>query len=156
MEPLRRIFGRSRREKQEMNQTQSRISTQRAEDLHRLADQAEVRGIRILLTADGEHFATSSSNPTTLHRVSPQGCGCKGFTCWGRCMHHALLLSELGLIPDIDPIVTDVVILDEQPAPCRSCRGEGWIRMSTGAGLADWVAAECSCRASTRAVAPAA
>ncbi len=131
--------------------TSRRIGTQRAEDLHRLANQAEQKGIRILLTADGEHFATSTSNPTTLHRVSEHGCDCKGFAYWGRCSHHALLLSQLGLIPDPEPVVTEVVII-EQPASCRSCRGEGWIRMSTGAGLADWVAVECRCRA----VAPAA
>ncbi len=130
--------------------TTRRVSTQRVEDLHRLANQAEQKGIRILLTADGEHLATSATNATLVHRVNERGCDCRGFFYWHRCTHHALLLSQLGLIPD--PVVTEVVILDEQPAPCRSCRGAGWIRMSTGAGLADWVAVECRCRA----VAPAA
>ncbi len=126
-----------------MNQTQTRIVTQKAADLHRLANQAESRGIRILLTADGEHFATSTSNPTTLHRVSEQGCDCKGFSYWGRCSHHALLLSQLGLIPDPEPVVTEVVII-EGPAPCRACRGTGFVRMTTGPGLADWVTAPCT------------
>jgi hypothetical protein len=132
--------------------TTRRIGTQRVEDLHRLADQGERKGIRILLTADGEHFATSTSNPTTLHRVSEHGCDCKGFAYWGRCSHHALLLSQLGLIPDPEPVVAAVVILGEQPAPCRSCHGEGFVRASVGGRLADWVAVPCSCRE----VAPAA
>ncbi len=126
-----------------MNQTQVRVETQRAEDLRRLADQAERRGVRILLTSDGSHFATSASNPTALHRVSEQGCDCKGFAYWQRCSHHSLLLSELGLIPDLDPVVTDVVIV-EAPAPCRSCRGSGFVRMTTGPALADWVIAPCT------------
>nr|MDP9473776.1 hypothetical protein [Chloroflexota bacterium] len=119
--------------------TTRRIAQTTAEDLHRLANQAESRGIRILLTADGEHFATSTSNPTMLHRVSPQGCDCKGFTYWGRCSHHSLLLAELGRLPDPEPVVTDVVVLDEQPAPCRSCRGEGSVRAYIGGGLSDWI-----------------
>ncbi len=133
--------------------TSRRVSTQRVEDLHRLANQAEQKGIRILLTADGEHLATSATNATLVHRVNERGCDCRGFFYWHRCTHHALLLSQLGLIPDPEPVVnvTEVVIV-EAPASCRSCRGEGWIRMSTGAGLADWVAIECRCRA----VAPAA
>ncbi len=127
-----------------MNQTQTRIVTQKTEDLHRLANQAEARGIRILLTADGEHFATSTSNPTTLHRVSRHGCDCRGFSYWGRCSHHSLLLSQLGEIPDIETVVTDVVILDEAPAPCRSCRGTGFVRMTTGPALSDWEMAPCT------------
>ncbi len=132
--------------------TTRRIAQTTAEDLHRLADQGERKGVRILLTADGEHFATSATNPTHLHRVSPESCDCRGFAYWGHCQHHSLLLSELGLIPDAEPVVTEVVILDESPAPCRACRGEGWIRMSTGAGLADWVAVECACRAGSKGV----
>ncbi len=124
--------------------TQRRVNVQRSEDLARLADQAERRGVRILLTSDGQHFATSASNPTTLHRVSRQGCDCRGFTYWGRCTHHSLLLAELGLIPDPEPVVSDVVILDEAPAPCRSCRDSGFVRMTTGPALSDWVTAPCT------------
>ncbi len=131
--------------------TTRRIAQTTAEDLHRLANQAESRGIRILLTADGEHFATSATNPTALHRVSEQSCDCKGFSYWQRCSHHSLLLSELGLIPDLDPVVTDVVIV-EASAPCRSCRGEGSVRAYVGGGLSDWIMVPCGCRA----VAPAA
>ncbi len=132
--------------------TQRRVNVQRSEDLARLAVQAERRGVRILLTSDGSHFATSASNPTSLHRVSEHGCDCKGFAYWGRCSHHSLLLSQLGLIPDPEPVVTEVVVLDERPAPCRSCRGEGTVRAYVGGRLSDWVAVPCSCRQ----VAPAA
>ncbi len=121
-----------------------RIVTEKAEDLHRLADQGERKGVKILLTADGEHLATSTSNPTMLHRVSEQGCDCKGFAAWGRCSHHSLLLSQLGLLPDPEPVVTAVVI---EPAPCRLCRGEGFVRSYTGDKLSDWVAVPCGCRA---------
>ncbi len=125
-----------------MNTVERRVVTQRAEDLLRLADQAERKGVKILLTADGEHLATSTSNPTMLHRVSEQGCDCKGFAAWQRCTHHSLLLSQLGLIPDPQPVVADVVII-EQPASCRSCRGEGFTQAYVGGGLSDWVAVPC-------------
>ncbi len=128
--------------------TQRRVNVQRSEDLARLADQAERRGVRILLTADGEHLATSATNPTLLHRVDERGCDCRGFFYWHRCTHHALLLSQLGLIPD--PVVADVVIV-EQPAPCRSCRGEGFVRAFFGGKPSDWVAIPCQCRAVTAA-----
>ncbi len=131
-----------------MNQTQTRITTQRVEDLHRLADQAERKGVRLLVDhRTGQHVATSASNPTTCHQVDVNSCTCKGFSVWHRCMHHSLLLAELGLIPDVEPVVTDVVILDEQPAPCRSCRGEGSVRAYVGGGLSDWIMVPCGCRA---------
>ncbi len=141
-----------------MNTTATRrVVTQRVEDLLRLADQGERKGIRILVDhRTGQHVATSASDPTRCYQVDVNSCTCRGFAYWGRCQHHSLLLAELGLIPDVEPVVADVVILDEQPAPCRSCHGEGWIRMSTGAGLADWVAVECACRASSRPMTPAA
>ncbi|MDP9472657.1 MAG: hypothetical protein M3Q71_18660 [Chloroflexota bacterium] len=128
-----------------------RIVTQKAEDLLRLADQGERKGIQILLTEDGAHFATSASDKTRLHRVSPDGCDCRGFQAWHRCMHYSLLLSQLGLIPDPTPAV-EVVVLDEQPAACRSCKGEGFVRAFFGGKLSDWVAIPCQCRE----VAPAA
>ncbi len=139
-----------REEPEAMNTaTSRRIVTQRAEDLHRLADQAERRGIRILLTADGEHFATSTSNPTSLHRVSEQSCDCKGFAYWGRCQHHSLLLAELGRLPDLEPVIAEMmiaaeIVMAERRAPCRSCRGTGFVRMTTGPALADWVMAPCT------------
>ncbi len=121
--------------------TTRRIAQTTAEDLHRLANQAEGKGVRILLTADGEHLATSTSNPTALHRVSPQGCDCKGFTYWGRCTHHSLLLSELGALPDPEP---DLVISERPAERCR-CGGAGYVKVSTGGRLNDWTTVACSC-----------
>ncbi|MDP9356468.1 MAG: hypothetical protein M3R02_14515 [Chloroflexota bacterium] len=125
--------------------TTRRIGTQRVEDLHRLANQAEAKGVEILLTEDGAHFATSASDKTRLHRVSPAGCDCRGYQAWHRCMHHSLLLSQLGLIPDPAPVVTAVVVLDEHPTPCLECRGAGFTRAYVGGGLSDWIAVPCAC-----------
>ncbi len=125
--------------------TSRRIVTQRVEDLHRLADQAKCKGVRILVDhRTGQHVATSASDPTTCYHVDVErGCTCKGFTAWQRCQHHALLLAELGRLPELDPVVTEVVII-EQPAPCRTCRGEGVTRAYIGGGLSDWVAVPCA------------
>ncbi|MDP9358170.1 MAG: hypothetical protein M3R02_23375 [Chloroflexota bacterium] len=140
-----------------------RIAQTTAEDLHRLANQAERKGVRLLVDhRTGQHVATSASNPTTCYHVDvARGCTCKGYVVWGRCGHWALLLAELGQLPDMEmdavldeqpmanPVVTAVVV---EPAPCRSCRGAGFTRAYIGGGLSDWVAVPCGCRA----VAPAA
>ena len=79
----------------------SRIATQHAEMLHRLADRADRAGVRILVEpARGEHFATDPAAPARLYRVDADACSCRRFRVWGRCPHHALLLAELGRIPD--------------------------------------------------------
>jgi hypothetical protein len=131
-----------------------RIAQTSAEDLRRLADQADRKGVHLLVDhRTGQHVATSASDPTRCYLVDAErGCSCKGYGAWGRCQHHSLLLAELGLIPDVEPVVADIVVLDEQPAPCRSCRGEGVKRAYVGGGLSDWIMVPCGCRA----VAPAA
>ncbi len=122
-----------------MDTVESRITRHRLEDLHRLAAKAEQGGSRILHVAGtSNHVATSASSPV-CYQVSVAGCTCKGFTTWDRCGHWALLLSELGRLPDL----TDTVIA-EQSAPCRSCRGSGFVRMTTGPALSDWVVAPCT------------
>ena len=79
----------------------TRIETQRREDLRRLADQAERRGVRILHTRDGAHFATSATDATLLYPVGVEsGCTCLAAVHGGLCGHLGLLLSELGLIPE--------------------------------------------------------
>ncbi len=134
--------------------TTRRIVTQKAEDLHRLANQGEKKGVRILVDPrTGQHVATSASDPARCYHVDVErGCTCPGYAAWQRCQHHALLLAELGRLPEMEPVVTEVVVLDEQPAPCRSCRGAGYVRAYIGGKLSDWVAVACSCRQ----VAPAA
>ncbi len=130
-----------------------RVSAQRVEDLHRLANQGEKKGVRILVDLrTGQHVATSASDPTRCYHVDVErGCTCKGYGTWGRCQHYALLLAELGRIPDPEPVVTEVVVLDERPTSCRSCRGAGYVRAYVGGGLSDWVAIPCVCREVTAA-----
>ncbi|MDP9353911.1 MAG: hypothetical protein M3R02_01255 [Chloroflexota bacterium] len=134
--------------------TSRRIGTQCVEDLHRLASQGEKKGVRILVDPrTGQHVATSASDLTRCYHVDVErGCTCKGYGTWQRCQHYALLLAELGRIPDPDLVVTEVVVLDEQPAPCRSCRGAGYVRAYVGGGLSDWIPVPCGCQE----VAPAA
>ncbi len=90
-----------------------RIETQRREDLRRLADQAEQKGVRILHTRDGRHFATSATDATRLYPVGvASGCTCLAAVHGGLCGHLGLLLSELGLIGDD----TDEEWLDDMAA----------------------------------------
>ncbi|MDP9355930.1 MAG: hypothetical protein M3Q71_02725 [Chloroflexota bacterium] len=122
-----------------MDTVEARITRHRLEDLHRLAAKAEKGGSRILHVAGtSNHVATSASSPV-CYQVSVAGCSCRGFATWGRCGHWALLLSELGRLPDL----TDTVV-EERPAPCRSCRGTGFVRMTTGPALSDWVTTPCT------------
>ncbi len=124
-----------------MDTTRARARQHRIEDLWRLVHQAEAKQIHILCEpSTGEHFSTSATDPTILYRVSESGCSCKGFRAWHRCQHWALFLASLGRLPDAEP---DTVIA-EAPAPCRACRGSGFVRMTTGPGLADWVTAPCT------------
>ncbi len=129
--------------------TAQRISRQRAEDLARLATQGEAKGIRILVDhRTGQHVATSASDPTRCYVVDAErGCTCKGYGAWQRCMHHSLLLAELGRLPEVEP---DVAV-DEAPAPCRECRGAGWVRVYVGGRLSDWVGLPCGCQATAHA-----
>ena len=116
-----------------------RISTQRAEDLRRLADRGERNGVRILVDPrTGQHVATSASDPTRCYHVSAGGgCTCKGYGTWGRCQHHSLLLSELGQIPDEGGLdLTDLLWGDVVAFPprrrCPWCGGEGLIHDPEG------------------------
>ena len=73
-------------------------------DLWRLAEEAERRGIQILVEPiSGEHFATSGSKANILYRLTGFSCTCKGFQHWQRCTHHSLLLAQLGWLPDPEP-----------------------------------------------------
>jgi hypothetical protein len=77
----------------------------RPEDLWRLADEGERRGLRVLSATDGRGWAvTSHSCPGLLHMVTVTGgCDCEGYRAWRRCTHWAMLLAELGMLPDPDP-----------------------------------------------------
>jgi len=106
-----------------------RIEAQRREDLRRLADQAERKGVRILHTRDGAHFATSATDATLLYPVGVEsGCTCLAAVHGGLCGHLGLLLSELGMIPE------------DAAEAARAIVDDAWQEM-VGAGVADPIAA---------------
>jgi hypothetical protein len=76
----------------------------RDEAICRLAAEAKRKGIQIFVyPMTNEHFATSSSNPEQLHRVTLLSCDCAGFFSHGRCTHHSALLEFIGELPEIEP-----------------------------------------------------
>ncbi len=100
-------------------------------DFWRLAEEAEQRGIQILIEpVSGEHFATSGSKANVLYRLTGLSCTCKGFQRWQRCTHHSLLLAQLGWLPDPEPdpvppapALTAAVMTE----PCPDCDGTGQV-----------------------------
>ena len=90
----------------------ARIESQRIEDLHRLANQAERAGVRILSTKDGESLATCPGNASLLYRLTPESCDCLHFVAFGRCPHHSLHLAELGLIPEDSDAALEALVDD--------------------------------------------
>lgn len=71
-----------------------------SEMLIRLAGAASKRGIRIYTyNPTGDYFATSRSQPSSLHRVTKWSCDCEGFRWHRRCTHYAALLEQLGELP---------------------------------------------------------
>jgi hypothetical protein len=122
------------------------IAIQNAEDLHRLAAQAERAGVRILVDhTTGAHIATSATDATACYAVSVVGgCGCRGYTYWGRCTHHSLLLAQLGVLPDQDPPPalghglsdTQLVILKADAMKRHALYGEPLVNPVTGETIA--------------------
>ena len=119
-----------------------RVSRQHVETLRRLASKAEQSGSRILRVANTERHVASSATHPVVYEVSVEGgCSCRGYTVWRRCGHHSLLLAELGLIADVEDVV-----VDDYPADRCRCGGQGYVRVTTGPALADWLAIPCSCQ----------
>ncbi len=105
-------------------------------DFWRLAEEAEQRGITILVEPiSGEHFATSSSKANILYRLTGFSCTCKGFLRWQRCTHHALLLAQLGWLPDLegepepdpDPSPASPALSVPGLVPCPECDATGQV-----------------------------
>ena len=71
--------------------------------LLRLLAKAKAEGVTLMRAKDGRHFASSVSQPGTLHYVTGLSCDCRGFVSHGRCKHHAALLSALGWLQDAMP-----------------------------------------------------
>lgn len=61
------------------------ITTPSTDPLHRLAEVAQNRDMRILREAtSGEYCATSGSDPGLCYRVTAYSCSCPGYVRWGR------------------------------------------------------------------------
>ena len=67
-------------------------------DVVRLAEQAKTSGVRIY-SYNLTYYATSKSEPGTLHCVTAWSCDCHAFRFRGRCQHHAALLAHIGELP---------------------------------------------------------
>jgi hypothetical protein len=92
-----------------------------AADLHRLADLAHERGLRLF--RDGPRwYCSSASTAGGCHYVTGFSCGCPGFIAHQRCTHHALLLERLGWLPEVEP---DMPYVEASPADCPECCGCG-------------------------------
>jgi hypothetical protein len=101
---------------------------ERAVALHRLALLARERGLRILRDREGRFLVTSHSHPRLVYYVTAVSCECPGFIRHGRCTHQALLLFELGWLPEVEGM----------PSPLVKC-------VSCSAGkVARWVAGHMS------------
>jgi hypothetical protein len=70
--------------------------------VHRLAAEAKRKGVQIFVyPPTGEYYATSTSSPDQLHRVTLMSCDCSGFLRHRRCTHHCALLAELDELPKL-------------------------------------------------------
>ena len=65
--------------------TMATITTPSTDPLHRLAEVAQNRDMRILREAtSGEYCATSGSDPASATGSLPTRCSCPGYVRWGR------------------------------------------------------------------------
>src|SRR6478672_7375981 len=105
----------------------------------RLAREAEAAGVEVRHYGN-EWYATSQSDPHSLHRVTLFSCDCKGFQHWGRCRHLARLLDVTGNLPGRDD-------QPQPPAPvaprCPNCDSDGYTRMYYGGHLSDYFTFTC-------------
>jgi hypothetical protein len=106
-----------------MVQEQRPVRPATPEDLHRLADLAKARGLRVFESEPHRWWCSSHSSPFRLHCVTAWSCDCAGFLNVGRCTHHSLLLAHLGWIPEIE----DEVLPDFGKCPsCSAGKVEEW------------------------------
>ncbi len=86
--------------------------------LWRLTRVACSKGVALLDdSASGDSFATSTSAPHVVHRLTEGGCVCQGIAYAGRCTHHSMPLEELGWLPDAAPSPTCVISLGSELDP---------------------------------------
>lgn len=108
---------------------------------YRLAQKAVIEGCRTLRVYGSGHFlVTSASDPGTAYQVDREckTCNCQGFARHGACKHIALVLAELGELPDPNPeppapaIALPVPVEEHDEAAttrvqivCEACTGTG-------------------------------
>jgi hypothetical protein len=114
-----------------------RSSVTTVADLHRLAEFAHARGLRVFEAAPHQWFCTSHSDPFAPHVVTGFSCDCAGFVRHQRCTHHSLLLAHLGWLPELEDEASvsidcpDCCGCGQQwyrsgySLPCETCRGTG-------------------------------
>ncbi len=107
-------------------------------DYHRLAALGRQRGLRLFEPAPGHWFCTSASAPLALHTLTGFTCDCAGFAHHARCSHHSLLLAELGWLPDPEPPAAIA-----ETVRCRTCLGDGYVKIMTGGHVSDWIPGSC-------------
>ena len=91
-----------------------RAARQRAEDLRNAAKRARAAGVRVLCDpALGLHVAQDEPDSPLVYLVERDHCTCGHFAAFGRCPHVALLLDDLGQLPELDA------------SPCLACEGDG-------------------------------
>lgn len=77
-----------------------------AQRLYRLACKAVIEGCRVIRTYGTGHFlVTSGNDPGTAYTVDRgiRTCDCPGFATHQVCKHIAMVLAELGELPDPNP-----------------------------------------------------
>ena len=105
--------------------------------LVRLAHKARAAGIRLYRDRnDGRHYASSVSQPGTLHYVTGLSCDCVGFATHRRCQHFAALLAALGwLATDPEPapamVVSVACVGGYYTLPGLNDRGGEWVEPVT-------------------------
>jgi len=77
-----------------------RFIRDRFERQKRLADRAAAEGVRIVILYKTERHLAIDPHYPEAYAVNTERCSCREFSLWGACPHHALLLSELGQLPD--------------------------------------------------------
>ncbi len=124
--------------------TQVRIgSVENRYALTRLAAKAWQDGIRLFRNRSGRYFASSASQPGTLHYVTGYSCDCQGFVAHGRCKHHAALMTALGWV-DEAPDPTPPTETSPITSTCSECQGTGQVTGTISTGRS-WTYASVTC-----------
>lgn len=106
-----------------------------------IAEGVEVRQ----LAGSGAWIATSGSDPLVAYEVEVTGDVAHGCNCLAGingdpvCKHRGAYYLAVGLLdPEPEPAAAPVA-----PARCRSCFGDGYLKMQTGGRLTDWWPVTC-------------